>query len=77
MNASVRMAKGRLSEFLDRAAAGEEIIITSDGRPKARIVALDVAPVPYRANRSRLKSANRRAGTRAETMIRQDRDGRD
>ena len=77
MNASVRMAKARLSEFLDRAAAGEEIVITSDGLPKARIVALDVAPVPYRANRELLKSAKRKAGTGAETMVRQDRDGRD
>jgi prevent-host-death family protein len=77
MNASVRMAKSRLSELLNRAAAGEEIIITSDGRPKARIVALDAAPVPYRARRERLKPAKRTLGTRAETMVREDRDGRD
>ena len=77
MNASVRMAKSRLSEFLDRAAAGEEIIITSDGRPKARLVALDVAPVPYQANRERLKPVKRKSGLRAEEIIRQDRDGRD
>jgi prevent-host-death family protein len=32
------MAKGKLSALLDRAAAGEEIIITSDGRPKAKLV---------------------------------------
>jgi prevent-host-death family protein len=77
MNASVRMAKSRLSEFLDRAAAGEEIIITSDGRPKARLMALDVAPVPYQANRERLRSVKRKPGLRAEEIIRQDRDGRD
>ena len=77
MNASVRMAKSRLSEFLDRAAAGEEIIITSDGRPKARIVALDAAPLPYRVNRKLLKSAKRNAGTPAKLMVRQDRDSRD
>jgi prevent-host-death family protein len=62
MNASVRVAKRRLSEFLDRAAAGEEIIITSGGRPKARTVALAAAPVPYRANSKLLKAANCRAG---------------
>ena len=81
MNASVRMAKSRLSEFLDRAAAGEEIVITSDGRPKARIVALDAEPVPFRANSKLLKSSKRKAGTRAETraetIVRLDRDGRD
>jgi prevent-host-death family protein len=77
MNASVRMAKSRLSEFLDRAAAGEEIVITSDGRPKARLVALDAAPVPYRVHRDLLRSTKRKAGTRAEVIIREDRDGRD
>jgi len=77
MNASVRVAKRRLSEFLDRAAAGEGIIITSGGRPKARTVALAAAPVPYRANSKLLKAANCRAGTRAETIIRRDRDARD
>jgi len=71
------MAKSRLSEFLDRAAAGEEIIITSDGRPKARLVALDAAPVPYLAHRDRLKAGKRKSGLGAEELIRQDRDGRD
>lgn len=35
---SVREAKDQLSALLQRAAAGEEIVITSDGRPKAMIV---------------------------------------
>jgi prevent-host-death family protein len=35
---SVREAKDRLSSLLDRAAKGEQIVITSDGRPKAMIV---------------------------------------
>jgi len=35
---SVREAKDRLSSLLDRAARGEQIVITSDGRPKAMIV---------------------------------------
>jgi prevent-host-death family protein len=39
MIANVRNAKARLSELLERAAAGEEIVITSDGRPKAKLVA--------------------------------------
>jgi prevent-host-death family protein len=77
MNASVRMAKSRLSEFLDRAAAGEEIVITSDGRPKARLVALDSVPVPYRVNRNLLRPTKRKSGTRAEVIVREDRDGRD
>jgi prevent-host-death family protein len=35
---NVREAKDQLSSLLDRAAKGERIVITSDGRPKAMIV---------------------------------------
>ncbi len=35
---NVREAKDQLSRLLDRAARGEQIIITSDGLPKAMIV---------------------------------------
>ena len=35
---SVREAKDQLSGLLQRAAAGEEIVITSDGEPKAMLV---------------------------------------
>jgi prevent-host-death family protein len=35
---NVRQARDRLSSLLDRAADGEQIVITSDGRPKAMIV---------------------------------------
>jgi prevent-host-death family protein len=35
---SVREAKDQLSGLLQRAAMGEEIVITSDGQPKAMIV---------------------------------------
>ena len=35
---SVRAAKDGLSALLERAARGEQIVITSDGRPKAMLV---------------------------------------
>lgn len=35
---NVRTAKDQLSSLLERAAQGEEIVITSDGKPKAMIV---------------------------------------
>ena len=35
---SVRTAKDQLSSLLERAARGEDIVITSDGKPKAMIV---------------------------------------
>ena len=36
---SVREAKDQLSSLLDRAANGERIVVTCDGRPKAMLVA--------------------------------------
>lgn len=38
LEVSVRAAKDQLSALLERAAQGEEIVITSDGKPKAMIV---------------------------------------
>ena len=38
---SVRTAKANLSALLDKVAAGGEVLITSDGRPKARLVPLE------------------------------------
>jgi prevent-host-death family protein len=35
---SVREAKDQLSSLLQRAESGEEIVITSDGRPKAMLI---------------------------------------
>ena len=34
-------AKTHLSSLIERAAAGEEIVITKSGRPRARLVPLD------------------------------------
>jgi prevent-host-death family protein len=74
---NVRNAKARLSELLDRAEAGEEIVITSDGRPKARIVPLAKARLPYRAHWRLLEGRAKRGATAAEALVRADRDGRD
>jgi prevent-host-death family protein len=38
MEVSVYTAKAQLSRLLDRAAEGEEIVITRHGRPVARLV---------------------------------------
>lgn len=40
MKASVRELKSRLSQYLARASAGEDVIITSRGRPVARLLAI-------------------------------------
>jgi prevent-host-death family protein len=39
MNVSVYDAKTNLSRLLDRAANGEEVVITRNGRPVAKLVA--------------------------------------
>jgi prevent-host-death family protein len=77
MIANVRTAKMHLSRLLERAAAGEEILITSDGRPKAKLVGVGVAAKPFRVNRSLLRARPRRKGLPAELLVREDRDGRD
>lgn len=38
MSVNVRSAKDQLSSLLEEAALGNEVIITSDGLPKARLV---------------------------------------
>jgi len=77
MIASVRIAKARLSELLERAAAGEEVVITSAGRPKARLVGFArAAPPPFRVNRALLRGRPKK-GPRAESLVREERDARD
>src|SRR5262249_30421565 len=77
MIVSVRIAKARLSELLERAAAGEEIVITSAGRPKARLVGHTESPPPtFRVHQALLR-ARPKSGTRAEALIRAERDARD
>jgi prevent-host-death family protein len=39
-------AKTNLSQLVDRAAAGEEIIIAKNGVPLARLVPLEAQPIP-------------------------------
>lgn len=40
-------AKARLSELLDKAAAGEEIVVTRHGRPAGRIAAVSPPKQPF------------------------------
>lgn len=46
MNVNVYAAKTNLSQLLDRAASGEEIIITRNGRPVAKLVSVAPARKP-------------------------------
>jgi prevent-host-death family protein len=46
MNVNVYAAKTNLSQLLDRAAGGEEVVITRNGRPIAKLVAVTPARKP-------------------------------
>ena len=74
---SVREAKAHFSALVDRAAAGEEITISWHGQARARLTAMRPAAVPLRVNRDWLFSMP--VGTnssRAESLVRADRDGK-
>ena len=75
---TVRDAKAHLSALLDWVAGGHALTITSDGKPKARLVS--VQPIPPRKvfqgmGNSLLKQPVH-GGSSAEELIREDRDGR-
>jgi prevent-host-death family protein len=59
MKTSVRELKGKLSLYLRRAAAGEEVTVTSRGRPIARLVR--AAPQPGDQEPSRAEVSRRLA----------------
>ncbi|MEQ1854539.1 MAG: type II toxin-antitoxin system prevent-host-death family antitoxin [Chthoniobacteraceae bacterium] len=76
---SVRAAKAHLSGLLEQVAAGREIVITSDGVPKARLVPVSGGEQrrPFQDTREHLKTMPKwRGGQTAEEIVREDRDGR-
>lgn len=76
---SVRAAKAHLSALLDLVAAGREIVITSDGQPKVRLVSYAQHPPrhPFPGAADHLRSMPPgKEGIHADKLIRADRDGR-
>lgn len=77
---SVRAAKAHLSGLLDEVAAGREVIITSDGVPKARLVPMTggTQRKPFSGTREHLKTMPKwkKGDLTADEIIRADRDGR-
>ena len=77
---SVRAAKAHLSGLLDEVAAGREVIITSDGVPKARLVPMAVGTQrkPFSGTREHLRTMPKwkKGDLTADEIIRADRDGR-
>ena len=44
---SIAQAKAEFAALVSRAEAGEEIIVTRNGRPVARLTTIDTKPVSY------------------------------
>jgi prevent-host-death family protein len=74
---NVRAAKDQLSSLLEQASRGAEIIITSDGHPKARLVPVRSYGKPYSVDWKWLRDQPMVCGASAEALIRVERDGRD
>jgi prevent-host-death family protein len=74
---NVRAAKDHLSSLLEQAANGNEVIITSDGFPKAKLVPVRARRRPFRVDWELIRSMPLKRGTpSAEELVREDRDGR-
>ena len=79
MTISVRAAKAHLSGLLEEVAAGREVVITSDGVPKARLMPMNAGRerkvfTGTREHLARMPKWN--GGPTAEELIRADRDSR-
>jgi len=75
---SVRSAKAHLSALLDLVAGGHEITITSNGKPKARLVSAATAKPRkvFQGMGDYLLKQPIHGGPPAEEIIREDRDAR-
>ena len=74
---NVRAAKDQLSSLLEEAARGNEVVITSDGIPKAKLVPVRAQRRVFRTDWALLNSMPANLGKAgAEQIVREDRDGR-
>lgn len=74
---SVRSAKAHLSALLELVAGGREITITSDGRPKAKLVSTNAKPRKvFEGMGDYLSRQPIHRGVSAEEAVNQDRDAR-
>ena len=71
----IKQARQQLPDLVDRAEAGEEIIITRQGQPVAKLVA---APRARKAlpSLAEFRQALGPCGTSAAELLRQERDAR-
>jgi prevent-host-death family protein len=71
----IKQARQELPDLVDRAESGEEIIITRQGRPVAKLVRAATARrlLPSLAN---FRDSIGRDGSPAAELVREERDGR-
>lgn len=69
----IRQARQDLPDLIDRAEAGEEVIITRQGRPVAKLVAAPRDPIPL-PSLVEFRARIGRSGTPAAQLIRDERD---
>jgi prevent-host-death family protein len=69
----IKQARQELPDLIDRAEAGEEVIITRQGKPVAKLVAAARAlrPLPSLAD---FRQGVGRRGTPAAQLVREERD---
>jgi prevent-host-death family protein len=69
----IKQARQELPELIDRAEAGEEVVITRQGKPVAKLVAAPKTrkPLPSLAE---FRCAIGRPGTPASRLVREERD---
>jgi len=73
----VRAAKAKLSALLEMVASGQEVVITSDGKPKAKLIPVAKTRKVFTGTWEHLKKMPKQSeGPFAEEIIRADRDGR-
>lgn len=71
----IKQARQELPDLIDRAEAGEEIVITRQGKAVARLVAAPKA-VKFLPSLKEFRHGMGRAGTPAAQLLREERDGR-
>lgn len=71
MNVGVFEAKARLSELLQEVKSGKEVVITSHGKPVARLVPAEVDEKPNRARAVRtIRALSKQLNIRTRISLR-------
>ncbi len=70
----IKQARQELPDLIDRAEAGEEIVITRLGKPVANIMAISRAPKAL-PSLAQFRQALGKSGTPAAELLRGERDG--